>query len=631
MPWASFGTELLAAPLLIACWRWSAALEATSLQGRIREEARLDARRWAAVEGEHRGHIAHRFKRATSYSPAHPLGAVRLGCDVETGLPVDLTHEETRRGVTILGVPGSGKTTTIAVLSDGRVAAGHAVVLVDLKGTGLRSVAMHAAERHRVPFRLVDPLDPDTLGLAFTGDAPDIANHLASGIGRGEGNAAFYGDAARVTLTAVIAGLQAEHKAERLSLASILAPMASPAALRELGRAAGGTIGQRLMERADAIHGDRSISMAVRGLSERLTGVALGRFQRLFEENRALLDWSDAFGSVGVTYLSLPTLAATGDTAVMSQFLLGAILQECHRRQRAIEGGEACLPALLAVDEAPAVQSDMLPLLLLQSRSALVSVVTGSQILGEDAMLRGALLGAGVIVAHTLAAPDAEPVAQVWGTTDRISLTTRLSPAGETGDGTATAAEAYRFHPNLLRRLDVGQAALSVDGGRRSMLVQIAPVLSESGLANGKHVWLRRIISRLGRSPRQPKVRATEPMTGATKTVGAYLPPPIWEKYTDTQRSELGGLIRDALCGRSEGRAGERTRVLLQNAKSALGEPSERTPDEIVDLLLMDSRAAPLLSLLALYWEEAWRADRITNWDYEPVAWDNLVARSRLG
>jgi hypothetical protein len=44
----------------------------------------------------------------------------------------------------------------------------------------------------------------------------------------------------------------------------------------------------------------------------------------------------------------------------------------------------------------------------------------------------------------------------------------------------------------------------------------------------------------------------------------------------------------------------------------------------------MDSRAAPFLSLLAVYWEEAWREDRITNWDYEPVAWDNLVGRSRL-
>jgi hypothetical protein len=119
-------------------------------------------------------------------------------------------------------------------------------------------------------------------------------------------------------------------------------------------------------------------------------------------------------------------------------------------------------------------------------------------------------------------------------------------------------------------------------------------------------------------------------VTSHPKTAGAYLPPSSWERYTESERAELGGFIRDALCGRLEGRAGERTQVLLRNAKAALGAPSERTPDEIVDLLLMDSRAAPFLSLLAVYWEEAWREDRITNWDYEPVAWDNLVGRSRL-
>lgn len=499
IPWASLVTELLAAPLLVAIWRWAAALDANSLEGRIREEATIDARRWESVEGTVRRHPAHWFKGGRHFSPAHPPGSVRLGRDVESGCPVDLTHEETRRAVTILGVPGSGKTTTIAVLADGRVGAGHAVVLVDLKGTGLRSIAMNTAERHQVPFRLVDPLDPDTLGLAFAGDAPDIANHIASGIGRGEGNATFYSDAARVTLTAVIAGLQAVHPGERISLDSILAPMASPAALRELGRAAGGKTGQRLMERADALHDDRSLRTAVSGLSERMTGVAIGRFQRLFEGSRPVLDWSDAFGSAGVTYISLPTLAATGDTAVMSQFLLGAILQECHRRQRAIEHGEPCVPALLAVDEVPALQSDMLALLLLQSRSALVSVATGSQILGDDPVLRGALLGAGVIIAHTLAAPDAPLVAEVWGTHPRISLTKRLSPGGVTGDGTATTSEAYRFHPNLLRRLNVGTAAVSVDGGRRSMLVAITPIDTDTGIQTRRSGRIGRLLSLVGR------------------------------------------------------------------------------------------------------------------------------------
>jgi hypothetical protein len=119
-------------------------------------------------------------------------------------------------------------------------------------------------------------------------------------------------------------------------------------------------------------------------------------------------------------------------------------------------------------------------------------------------------------------------------------------------------------------------------------------------------------------------------VTSDPKTAGAYLPPSSWERYTESERAELGRVIRDALCGRLEGRAGERTRVLLRNAKAALGAPSEQTPDEIVDLLVRDSRAAPLLSLLALYWEQAWRENRITGWDYDPVAWDNLVGRSRL-
>ena len=113
----------------------------------------------------------------TSSSVEHPAGKIRLGVDKERGTPFDLDMEEVGQHVFIPGASGTGKTTTLVRLSDGALANGFGVVIVDCKGVGLGGEARRLAERWNVPFALVDPDDDDTLGYdVCAGDPAGVAN-----------------------------------------------------------------------------------------------------------------------------------------------------------------------------------------------------------------------------------------------------------------------------------------------------------------------------------------------------------------------------------------------------------------------------------------------------------------------
>lgn len=84
--------------------------------------------------------------------------------NVTDGRPFDLGANELAQHVFIPGAPGGGKTTTIVRLADGALSAGYAVAIVDCKGSGLGGEARKLASRYGVPFTIVDPHDPDSLG-----------------------------------------------------------------------------------------------------------------------------------------------------------------------------------------------------------------------------------------------------------------------------------------------------------------------------------------------------------------------------------------------------------------------------------------------------------------------------------
>jgi len=86
---------------------------------------------------------------------------VQIGVDASSGEPFDLDLDELRQHLFIPGASGTGKTTTIVALADGVLANGYGAVFVDFKGSGLGAAARQLAERHGLPFTVVDPHDPN--------------------------------------------------------------------------------------------------------------------------------------------------------------------------------------------------------------------------------------------------------------------------------------------------------------------------------------------------------------------------------------------------------------------------------------------------------------------------------------
>ena len=176
-PWAvlqSVAGEALLGPLLVASAQFGLAHAARTIQGQEWLRTREMASRKKALE---RGWTGPQTTNGAAARPSR--GHMRLGAVAEDQRPFDLSIEELSQHVFLPGASGSGKTTTIARIADGALANGYGVVIVDCKGSGLGGVARSLAERHKLPFTLVDPRDPDTAGYdPCSGDAAAIANKL---------------------------------------------------------------------------------------------------------------------------------------------------------------------------------------------------------------------------------------------------------------------------------------------------------------------------------------------------------------------------------------------------------------------------------------------------------------------
>ena len=158
---------------------------------------------------------------------AHPDGTVRLGIDAAGGRPFDLELPDELAMHTFLpGLSGSGKTTTLSRLADGALFNWHGVIFVDCKGGDLGETARMLAERYDVPFLLVDPDDPETLGYnPCSGDAATVANKIVGAFSYGP-NAEIYKNIAMEAIPVVVRGLMAAG--DDVTLASVYGAFSAP-------------------------------------------------------------------------------------------------------------------------------------------------------------------------------------------------------------------------------------------------------------------------------------------------------------------------------------------------------------------------------------------------------------------
>ena len=181
-------------------------------------------------------------------------------------------------------------------------------------------------------------------------------------------------------------------------------------------------------------------------------------FGPLFER-RPAIDWTIAGLRPCVTYVSLSATAASEDVELLGRVILQDLKQLCAWRLRHTDQG---VPLLVIFDEFAALrEASQMVDLLLQAWEARMPVCVSTQYIPEDIRLRIPLLQSSVLVVHRVGADDAEQVAKELGTREVPFVTQEVDlETGESTKGSVRANRNWLIHPDELRTLPVGSAAV---------------------------------------------------------------------------------------------------------------------------------------------------------------------------
>jgi hypothetical protein len=397
----------------------------------------------------------------------HPSGLIRLGTIVPSRREFDLEPRELAQHVFIAGASGSGKTTTLVRLADGALTLGSAVVIVDCKGGGLGGEARALAARDQVPLRIVDPDDPDSIGYnPCTGTPAEVTNKLL-GAFTYEGAAEVFKMAAGQALPPIVRALSSLGRPVDLDAIS---ETFRSGGMARLGRDAGEPHERILRDIESARKSGGVAEQAYTGLQFRLGMLIQGKFGELFRMENAL-DWDTALASPSVTYLGLSATAASEDVELLGRVIAQDLKQAAGRRLRS----KAHPPVLVIFDEFAALrEAEQIVDLLLQARQANMQVVISTQYLPEAVPIRKACLSAGLILAHRVEGEDAEALAGQFGTRGKWEHTLQIDrTTGYSEKGSVRKVDVYNVHPNELRELVVGRAAVRSVATDRRATVQV--------------------------------------------------------------------------------------------------------------------------------------------------------------
>lgn len=485
--WTTLGVEASAGPLLLLVFDGALFARERTLTGGLRRQAQRQEQ-----QASHNPHPAHTPRYASGMAPVaiadagHPAGGIRLGVEKDNKRRAfDLTMKELALHTFLPGASGSGKTTTLERLADGAMENGCGIVILDCKGGSLGGTAKRLADRHGMPFVVVDPHDPQTVGYEpCTGSPSDIANKLIGSFNYGEGGE-IYKQVAMHALPLIVAGLVASG--QPVTLASI-ASQCDVNGLRLLGRKVGMSGDEADVQRqalADELSNllddnDPAGKNGVLSLKHRFGAILQGEFAPLFRPGRPFLSWDAVLATPTVVYISLPVTAASEDVDLMGRVLIQDIKQVCSRRLRAVaqNPGTPLTPTLVAIDEFAALKdAKQIVDLLLQARQAALPLVLATQYFPQDPDLAKAVLQSGLLIVHRLVAKDAEDMAAQFGTKSEWKVTYQTDwQEGTTQKGSIRDVQGYVVHPNVLRTLPQGVATVRSVVTDRTETVAVFPV-----------------------------------------------------------------------------------------------------------------------------------------------------------
>jgi type IV secretory pathway TraG/TraD family ATPase VirD4 len=400
--------------------------------------------------------------------PARRGGGLQIGIGGDRR-PVCLPlREGSGSHALIVGATGSGKTVSEAWILARAIERGHGAVVVDPKGDRLLRETLRAAATG-AGRRFVE----------WTPGGPAVYNPYA------------HGSASEIADKALAAERWSEPHYQRQAQRYLACVARAIAAAGEIATP------RRLLELMDV----RELELLARGLAD----------ERLAREIYGYLDSLDARAQAGLAGVrdrvailveselgrwlepgsgpELDLLAAVRERAIvyfrldadrlplLAQMLAAAIVQDLLTV--AAECQSEPVPAVVAIDEFSAISAAGVARLFGRARAAGLSLVLVTQELADLRAADGELLeqvlgNVEALIAHRQNVPaSAELVAQIAGTRVVWNRTEQLERSLPTGRATRTRGREYLIHPDAIKALPVGCAAVAITSTGRCALARI--------------------------------------------------------------------------------------------------------------------------------------------------------------
>jgi DNA helicase HerA-like ATPase len=427
----------------------------------------------------------------TAFSPAAGLGCAaaalaariwqRRGADADSAAPVAIGVDSRRRIVEIplggasgshtliVGATGSGKTVTETLILVRAIERHHGEVIIDPKGDAL--LREQVRERARVigrQFLEWTPSGPCRYNPYAHGTPSEIADKALAGERFTEPH--YLRQAQRYLALAVRALAAVGEPPTPTRLLELM----DPRRLELLARALPAEDdARRLFDYLDSLDARQRAGLA--GTRDRLAILSESELGRWLEPGPGApaLDLLEAVRSRAIVYFRLEA----DRLPLLARMLASAIVSDLVSVAATCQGDPA--PTVIAIDEFSAIAPEGVARLFARARGAGFSLVLATQELADlraagAELLEQVLGNVETVIAHRQSVPDsAELVARIGGTRSTWSSSEQLVHSLPTGRSTRVRSREFAVHPDVIRTLARGSAAVTVAGAGTCAVTRI--------------------------------------------------------------------------------------------------------------------------------------------------------------
>lgn len=410
--------------------------------------------------------IADRIQEIPLSLRSSDLGVVRLGEEVELGIPIFLPDSVRLRHTHIIGATGSGKTESVILnFIKQDVARGLGTIILDAKGDAsfLKCLREFVPEARLRVFDLGSenslPYDPLSMGSSI-----EAAQRLFSSLNWSE---EYYKSKALSALQLIFYKFAARNN-RNPTLIDLAKAMETPDTFSVLVKSAG-------YEEATAKRDFLEIS----GLRDQINTLCIGHLSRtLSGQGEACLSLKEAADGK-VLYFRLQSLLSPQLVGIVGRLVinqLNFLAGSAHRLEGEGKDGKL-IPTYL--DEFASFACPEFADLISKARSALMPLHFSHQSIGDLEELPGFLSrvtdNSATKIVFRVNDPDtADFFSRSFGTklyqkiTQRITNVKELDTAEAMGEGSQREAHQFRASPDMIKTLPTGEGAVLIAHGERT-------------------------------------------------------------------------------------------------------------------------------------------------------------------